>query len=609
MGFYVDQLSRVMQAQLALFEADQSALEDAEERLEDAAREFDQLKAIESMFGGDTDTSIRSSASQLTRVIEETQASILKVKSSTATGQAGIESAQTAFTTLPSGQPSFFEQALSVGARVLIPGVGAVAGDAFLSWVTGMREARREELAREALMKLTQDMSEVERMIERIKNPDLPQKPSGGDGKDAPKKPQPDTTSGTTEAPKPYDLTQPYTHTPGATPAERVREAIERGMNSVRYDDSAGVSGTSGYPGVIAPKTPLPSTDQWPFDVYHPGDINRDGPLKGGYRVNLDSNIAAMPRDPMLRSNIEEGGRLLGGDLGALGVAGAGVGAGALALGAGRGGATTMSMPGAASGGAMASAPGGAAAGARGGMGMMGGLAGAPGAAGSATSGKGNAGRPGRAGGMGAAAGRSAMTGAGTGARGAMTGAGARGGMMGGIAGGAPGAGAGDKNNAKSQGKGSRFGGAGARGAAGSMGRGAGAGVGAGARGGMIGGIAGGAPGSAAANGKGTSPQGKGRFGGGAAAAGARGGAGAGAASAAASRGAAGARGGMLGGLLGAGGRGNAEEKQQREKTTYGASGVEFFDLGAEQQLDKAGRSGKVSNEVIQVADADDSRW
>lgn len=600
MGMYVDRLSKVMLAQIAAFEADKTALEDAEERLEDAAREFDQLKAIESMFGGETDTSIRNSATKLTRVIEQMQSYLSKTKSATALGQTGIETAQHAYTSLPSGSPSFVEQALGTAAKVLLPGVGIIAGEAFLSWVTAQREARREELAREALMKLSGDMSNVNDALFDIHRLDFDQKqsnPGDSNTNTNSKDSTGNTTETTPQRPKAVDLTQPQATVPGATAADRVRQAIERGMNSIRYDDSAGVNGATGYPGVIAPKTPLPNTDQWPFDVYHPGDINRDGPLKGGYRVNLDSSISEMPRDPMLRSTIEEGRQMLGGNLGALGVAGAAVGAGALALGAGRGGATAMSMPGSMAAGApMSGASGAGVAGARGGMGMMGGMVGgAPGAAGSGANGRGGNGRAGagraggvgRAGGMGAAAGRGAMAGAG--ARGGM-------GMMGGVAGGAPGTAAGDKNNAKSQGKGSRFGGAGTRGAAGSMGRGAGAGVGAGARGGMIGGIAGGAPGSAAANGKGANPQGKGRLGGGAG-------------SATASRGAAGARGGMLGGMLGAGARGGADEKQQREKTTYGASGVEFFDLAQEQQLGKAGRSGKVSNDVIQVVDADDSRW
>ena len=64
MGVYATRLSQVMLAQTSLFEQDKQALNTAAERLEDAAREFDQLKAIESMFGGDTDVAIRDTDSR-----------------------------------------------------------------------------------------------------------------------------------------------------------------------------------------------------------------------------------------------------------------------------------------------------------------------------------------------------------------------------------------------------------------------------------------------------------------------------------------------------------------------------------------------------------------
>ena len=64
----------------------------------------------------------------------------------------------------------------------------------------------------------------------------------------------------------------------------------------------------------------------------------------------------------------------------------------------------------------------------------------------------------------------------------------------------------------------------------------------------------------------------------------------------------------MMGaGMMGAG-RGS-DEKRERENRSYGSSGVEFFDMSEEQQLDAAGRSGKAGGKVIQVVENDDSRW
>lgn len=519
MGVYATRLSQVMLAQTSLFEQDKQALNTAAERLEDAAREFDQLKAIESMFGGDTDVAIRDTASKITRVIEATQRDIVTMKNATEDGRLGIDAAQQAYQSLPSAQPNLIEQALGTAMKVFVPGLGIIAGNAFLQFVTAAREAERERQAMQALMKLRGDMADY---YGKLPSPNRADLSIGEDGKD---QNDSSTTSGTGDgsgdgtgpgsfprsvmdgvvreatdigAPAINRITDAMARGE-LSAADRVREAIDSGLNSIAYDEIAGVDSQNGYPGIVAPKSPLPSTDQWPFDVYHPGDINRDGPLQGGYRVNLDSSQFEMPRDPMLRSTIEEGKHQLGGQLGALGVSGAALGAGALAVGAARGGAIT--------GGAV---PGGA----------MGGFAG---------------GAPGAAGGAGAASGR---------------GAGAVGGrpmMMGGMAGGAPGA-AGGANDKKGQKSGGRLG----------AGRGAAAGAGAGG--------------------------------------GARGGA------------AAGARGGMMGaGMMGAG-RGS-DEKRERENRSYGSSGVEFFDMSEEQQLDAAGRSGKAGGKVIQVVENDDSRW
>lgn len=151
MGVYVTRLSAVMQAQLSQFEQDKQELDNAAERLEDAARDFDKLKDIESMFGGDTDISIRDSASKLTRVIEETQLDLLRMKDSTETGRQGIQAAQAAYQSLPSGQPNVFEQGLGLALKVLVPGVGIMAGSAFLEFITAAREAERERQARAAL--------------------------------------------------------------------------------------------------------------------------------------------------------------------------------------------------------------------------------------------------------------------------------------------------------------------------------------------------------------------------------------------------------------------------------------------------------------------------
>ena len=583
MGVYATRLSQVMLAQTSLFEQDKQALNTAAERLEDAAREFDQLKAIESMFGGDTDVAIRDTASKITRVIEATQRDIVTMKNATEDGRLGIDAARQAYQSLPSAQPNLIEQALGTAMKVFVPGLGIIAGNAFLQFVTAAREAERERQAMQALMKLRGDMADY---YGKLPSPNRADLSIGEDGKD---QNDSSTTSGTGDGSgdgtgpgsfprsvmdgvvrEATDIGAPAINritdamaSGELSAADRVREAIDSGLNSIAYDEIAGVDSQNGYPGIVSPKSPLPSTDQWPFDVYHPGDINRDGPLQGGYRVNLDASQSEMPRDPMLRSTIEEGKHQLGGQLGALGVSGAALGAGALAVGAARGG-------GAITGGAV---PGGA----------MGGFAGgAPGAAGGA--------------GAGAASGR---------------GAGAVGGrpmMMGGMAGGAPGA-AGGASDKKGQKSGGRLG-AGRGGAAragGGIGAGARGGAAAGARGGMMGGMAGGAQGAGGANDK-KSQKSANRLGGG----GARGGAAGarGAASGAGARGgaAAGARGGMMGaGMMGAG-RGS-DEKRERENRSYGSSGVEFFDMSEEQQLDAAGRSGKAGGKVIQVVENDDSRW
>lgn len=562
MGVYATRLSQVMLAQQSLFEQDKQALNTAAERLEDAAREFDQLKAIESMFGGDTDVAIRDTASKITRVIEATQRDIVTMKNATEDGRLGIEAARQAYQSLPSAQPNLIEQALGTAMKVFVPGVGILAGSAFLQFVTAAREAERERQAMQALMKLRGDMADYHWKLPLADRADLSIGRDGeqdnsssapGDGSGNGSGSGNGTGSGNGPGALPSSImngvARATTNMGDAavnrladaavngelSPAERVRQAIDNGLNSIAYDEIAGVDSQNGYPGIVAPKSPLPSTDQWPFDVYHPGDINRDGPLQGGYRVNLDSSQFEMPRDPMLRSTIEEGKHQLGGQLGALGVSGAALGAGALAVGAARGGAIT--------GGAV---PGGA----------MGGFAGgAPGAAGGASDKKGQ-----KSGGrLGAGRGGAARAGGGigAGARGGAA-AGARGGMMGGMAGGAQGAGG--ANDKKSQKSANRLGGGGARGGA------------AGARGGAAG-----ARGAASG-------------------AGARGGA------------AAGARGGMMGaGMMGAG-RGS-DEKRERENRSYGSSGVEFFDMSEEQQLDAAGRSGKAGGKVIQVVEKDDSRW
>ena len=592
MGVYATRLSQVMLAQTSLFEQDKQALNTAAERLEDAAREFDQLKAIESMFGGDTDVAIRDTASKITRVIEATQRDIVTMKNATEDGRLGIDAAQQAYQSLPSAQPNLIEQALGTAMKVFVPGLGIIAGNAFLQFVTAAREAERERQAMQALMKLRGDMADY---YGKLPSPNRADLSIGEDGKD---QNDSSTTSGTGDGSgdgtgpgsfprsvmdgvvrEATDIGAPAINritdamaSGELSAADRVREAIDSGLNSIAYDEIAGVDSQNGYPGIVAPKSPLPSTDQWPFDVYHPGDINRDGPLQGGYRVNLDSSQFEMPRDPMLRSTIEEGKHQLGGQLGALGVSGAALGAGALAVGAARGGAITGgAVPGGAMGGFAGGAPGaagGAGAGAASGRGagavggrpmMMGGMAGgAPGAAGGANDKKGQ-----KSGGrLGAGRGAAAGAGAGGGARGGAA-AGARGGMMGGMAGGAQGAGG--ANDKKSQKSANRLGGGGARG---------------GAAGGARGGAAG-ARGAAAGAGAGG---------------GARGGA------------AAGARGGMMGaGMMGAG-RGS-DEKRERENRSYGSSGVEFFDMSEEQQLDAAGRSGKAGGKVIQVVENDDSRW
>ena len=136
MGVYATRLSQVMLAQTSLFEQDKQALNTAAERLEDAAREFDQLKAIESMFGGDTDVAIRDTASKITRVIEATQRDIVTMKNATEDGRLGIDAAQQAYQSLPSAQPNLIEQALGTAMKVFVPGLGIIAGNAFLQFVT-----------------------------------------------------------------------------------------------------------------------------------------------------------------------------------------------------------------------------------------------------------------------------------------------------------------------------------------------------------------------------------------------------------------------------------------------------------------------------------------
>ncbi|WP_201613774.1 hypothetical protein [Gulosibacter hominis] len=579
MGYYVDRLSKVMQANLGDFTSDSSELTAAASELDSSAQKLRQIMKLDTMFGGTTDVAIRSSLDKLSNYIDLLQATALKGSTLTDEMQGHMQTAQHDYQNLPSGGVNFFEFVYGMLPLVWTPSTGLTSGASFLEGLRARREQERERIAREALRRLHSNMDGSSNQMN----------------------------------------------------AKAIRELLLDGSgdnsSSPHFTDYSGVP--SGEPELYTPSTNVPPVSEWPIKVYRPGEMSQDGPLDSGYALTLDPRNGVAPRDPVIRDLAEQemrrqlaGGAMLGGaGIGALGL-------GAAALG-GRGAAALVpnaalpAMPG-------AGAPGGV--GRAGGVGMMPMAGGAAGSAAAGTAGRGGAagGRgAGFVGGFGAGAGAGSGAGRGvnapgvrgagvaavpagrgvgatgaSGATGAAGAAGARGGagagmgrgpgMMPMVGGGAAGNGAGASGQRNSGGRG-----AGARGGAAMVKGGA-----AGAAG------SGGARGLGAGGGAGVAGAGTGR---GAGAAGA--GAGAGAARGAGAVGAAGAgRAGMgMVPFAGAGAAGSAkggrDERNNRRRNNFGASGVEFYEAPEQVEVGAAGEAGSVTDRVIEVAAPEGDRW
>lgn len=585
MGYYVDRLSKVMQANLGDFTSDSSELTAAASELDSSAQKLRQIMKLDTMFGGTTDVAIRSSLDKLSNYIDLLQATALKGSTLTDEMQGHMQTAQHDYQNLPSGGVNFFEFVYGMLPLVWTPSTGLTSGASFLEGLRARREQERERIAREALRRLHSNMDGSSNQMN----------------------------------------------------AKAIRELLLDGSgdnsSSPHFTDYSGVP--SGEPELYTPSTNVPPVSEWPIKVYRPGEMSQDGPLDSGYALTLDPRNGVAPRDPVIRDLAEQemrrqlaGGAMLGGaGIGALGL-------GAAALG-GRGAAALVpnaalpAMPG-------AGAPGGV--GRAGGVGMMP-MAG--GAAGSAAAG--TAGRGGAAGGRGAGfvGGFGAGAGAGSGAGRGVNAPGVRGAGVAAVPAGRGVGAAGVTGVAGASGATGAAGAAGARGGAGAgMGRGPGmmpmvgggaagngagasgqrnsGGRGAGARGGaaMVKGGAAGAAGSGGARGlgagggAGVAGAGTGR---GAGAAGA--GAGAGAARGAGAVGAAGAgRAGMgMVPFAGAGAAGSAkggrDERNNRRRNNFGASGVEFYEAPEQVEVGAAGEAGSVTDRVIEVAAPEGDRW
>ena len=579
MGYYVDRLSKVMQANLGDFTSDSSELTAAASELDSSAQKLRQIMKLDTMFGGTTDVAIRSSLDKLSNYIDLLQATALKGSTLTDEMQGHMQTAQHDYQNLPSGGVNFFEFVYGMLPLVWTPSTGLTSGASFLEGLRARREQERERIAREALRRLHSNMDGSSNQMN----------------------------------------------------AKAIRELLLDGSgdnsSSPHFTDYSGVP--SGEPELYTPSTNVPPVSEWPIKVYRPGEMSQDGPLDSGYALTLDPRNGVAPRDPVIRDLAEQemrrqlaGGAMLGGaGIGALGL-------GAAALG-GRGAAALVpnaalpAMPG-------AGAPGGV--GRAGGVGMMPMAGGAAGSAAAGTAGRGGAagGRgAGFVGGFGAGAGAGAGAGSGAGrgvnapgVRGAGVaavpagrGVGATGvsGVTGasGAAGARGGAGAG---MGRGPGMMPMVGGGAAGNGAGASGQRNSGGRGAGARGGaaMVKGGAAGAAGSGGARGLGA--------GGGAGVAGAGTGRGAGAAGAGAARGAGavGAAGAGRAGMgmvpfAGAGAAGSAkggrDERNNRRRNNFGASGVEFYEAPEQVEVGAAGEAGSVTDRVIEVAAPEDDRW
>lgn len=421
MGYYVDRLSKVMQANLGAFTFDSAELTAAAAQLDSSARKLQGIMQLDSMFGGNTDVAIRSSFDKLSNYIDMLQETALQGSSITDELQAHMETAQSEYQHLPSGGVNFWEYAYGKLPVVWSPETGITSGSSFLEGLRARREEERERQAQEALRRLRSGMDRSSLEIPEVLREKLLL-----DG--------------------PYDASSsPY------------------------FTDRSGVP--SGQPMVYSPSTKVPPASEWPIKVYRPGEMSQDGPLDNGYSLPLDPRDGAAPRDPVIRDLAEQemrrqvaGGTLL-----------AGAGAGALGLGAaalgGRGGAALVpnaALPMMPAAGVPAAAAGGMAPRA-GGMGMIpaaGGMAGGA-AAGAAARGGRGIGFGGGAGASGAGASRSvnAPGGRGMGAGGGVRGVGGVGAGAGGMsAGSGAGAGAGS-NAAAGAGAGRGVGAAGAAGA------------------------------------------------------------------------------------------------------------------------------------------------
>lgn len=593
MGYYVDRLSKVMQANLGDFTSDSSELTAAASELDSSAQKLRQIMKLDTMFGGTTDVAIRSSLDKLSNYIDLLQATALKGSTLTDEMQGHMQTAQHDYQNLPSGGVNFFEFVYGMLPLVWTPSTGLTSGASFLEGLRARREQERERIAREALRRLHSNMDGSSNQMN----------------------------------------------------AKAIRELLLDGSgdssSSPHFTDYSGVP--SGDPALYTPSTNVPPVSEWPIKVYRPGEMSQDGPLDSGYSLTLDPRNGIAPRDPVIRDLAEQemrrqlaGGAMLGGaGIGALGL-------GAAALG-GRGAAALVpnaalpAMPG-------AGAPGGAR-----GMGMMPMAGGAAGSAAAGTAGRGGAagGRgAGFVGGFGAGAGAGAGSGAGRG----VNAPGVRGAGVAAVPAGRGVGAAGVTGVAGAPGATGAAGAAGARGGAGAgMGRGTGmmpmvgggatgngagasgqrnsGGRGAGARGGaaMVNGGAAGAAGSGGARGlgagggAGAAGVGTGRGAGAAGAAGAAAGASAGAGRGAGAVGAAGAgRAGMgmvpfagAGAGAGAAGRakGGRDERNNRRGNNFGASGIEFYEAPEQVEVGAAGEAGSVTDRVIEVAAPEGDRW
>ncbi|MEF3322748.1 hypothetical protein PV375_03485 [Gulosibacter sp. GYB002] len=573
MGYYVDRLSKVMQANLGDFTSDSSELTAAATELDSSAQKLRQIMKLDTMFGGTTDVAIRSSLDKLSNYIDLLQATALKGSSLTDEMQGHMQTAQHDYQNLPSGGVNFFEFVYGMLPLVWTPSTGLTSGASFLEGLRARREQERERIAREALRRLHSNMDGSSNQMN----------------------------------------------------AKAIRELLLDGSNdsssSPHFTDYSGVP--SGEPELYTPSTNVPPVSEWPIKVYRPGEMSQDGPLDSGYSLTLDPRNGIAPRDPVIRDLAEQemrrqlaGGAMLGGaGIGALGL-------GAAALG-GRGAAALVPNA------ALPAMPG---AGAPGGVGGMGMTPMAGGAAGSAAAGA--AGRGGAAGGRGAGFvggfGAGAGAGAGSGAGRGVNAPGVRGAGVAAVPAGRGVGAAGVSGVAGAPG------GTGATGAAGARG-GAGAGMGRGP--GMMPMVGGGAAGSSAgasgqrnSGGRGTGARGgaamvKGGAAGAAGSGGARGlgvgggaaGVGAGAGRGAGAVGAAGAgRAGMgmvpfagAGAGAGAAGRakGGRDERNNRRRNNFGASGVEFYEAPQQVEVGAAGEAGSVTDRVIEVAAPEGDRW